>query len=50
MPLVAIIVLYFVKDTIKRLGVAIVFTSLFAAALTLSTSARRIEIFASTAA
>jgi hypothetical protein len=48
-PILAILVLYFIKSTSQRIYIMIGFTAVFAAALTTFTSARRIEIFASTA-
>ena len=44
------IILYFVTDTIARLGITVAFTVLFSVALMLVTQARRIEIFAATSA
>ncbi|TVY80581.1 hypothetical protein LSUE1_G007655 [Lachnellula suecica] len=49
LPLVTTLALWAVHGTLRRIGVMIVFTSLFAAALATFTSARRIEIFAATA-
>ncbi|KAH0551432.1 hypothetical protein GP486_007354 [Trichoglossum hirsutum] len=49
LPILAVLVLYFVKSTLKRIGVMIGFTTVFAAALATFTSARRVEIFAATA-
>lgn len=46
----AIVVLYFVKEMSKRLGIVAAFTAAFAASLGLLTNARRAEIFGSTAA
>jgi len=40
----AIVALYFVRDMGKRLGIAAVFTSAFAASVGLLTNARRAEI------
>ena len=50
LPIVAIIVLYTVKTTWQRIYVMIGFTAGFALALASVTSARKLEIFASTAA
>lgn len=50
LPILSIIVLYFVKNTLTRLGIVVIFTTLFSATLTIFTSARRVEVFASTAA
>ncbi|KAA8643738.1 uncharacterized protein ATNIH1004_010512 [Aspergillus tanneri] len=49
LPLLAVLVLWYVKDTVHRILVMIGFTTLFAASLAIFTSARRIEIFAATA-
>ena len=50
LPLLAVLVLYFVKETLQRIYVMLAFTLTFASSLAIFTSARRIEIFASTAA
>lgn len=50
LPVLSIIVLYFVKDTLTRLGIVVLFTTLFSATLTIFTSAGRVEVFTSTAA
>jgi len=49
-PLVSIIVLYFVKNPGSRLAILCAFTLAFSMSLALVTKARRIEIFAATAA
>jgi predicted RND superfamily exporter protein len=49
LPIVAIIVLYAVKSTWRRIYVAIAFTALFGIAMA-CTNARQSEIFAATAA
>lgn len=49
-PLTSIIILSFVGNLAKRLGIVCGFTLGFSLILTFSTSARRIEIFAATAA
>lgn len=49
LPIVAIIVLYAVKGTWRRIYVTITFTALFGIAMA-CTSARKSEIFAATAA
>lgn len=49
LPVLTTVVLWVVHSTIHRIGIMIVFTSLFAAALAAFTSARRIEIFVATA-
>ncbi|KAG4221306.1 hypothetical protein PC116_g30218 [Phytophthora cactorum] len=50
LPLSSIVVLYLVKAESTRLGILIIFSACFALVLTLMTSARRIEVFAATAA
>lgn len=50
LPVLAIVALYFVRDTGTRIGAMAGFTILFALALAIFTNARRLEIFASTAA
>ena len=50
LPTTAILVLYFVRNTVYRIGLVIVFTVVFSAALTVLTGAKRIEIFSATAA
>jgi hypothetical protein len=49
-PIAAIIVLYFVSDMSTRLAMVCLFTALFSVALSLVTAAKRVEIFAATAA
>jgi len=49
-PLVSIIVLSFIDNLKIRLGLVCVFTFLFAACLAIATQARRVEVFAATAA
>lgn len=49
-PLVSIIILYYVKSMGARLGVLCACTFLFSVGLAFVTKARRIEIFACTAA
>jgi hypothetical protein len=49
-PTVVILGLYFVKNMIQRIGLVIVFTTLFAVALALFTGAKKVEIFSATAA
>jgi hypothetical protein len=46
----AIMALYFVKPMGIRLGLVGIFTTLFAASMTLLTHARRIEVYGATAA
>ena len=50
LPTTAILVLYFVKNMVHRIGLVIVFTVLFSTALTVFTGAKRIEVFSATAA
>ncbi|PMD64443.1 uncharacterized protein K444DRAFT_520979 [Hyaloscypha bicolor E] len=50
LPVMSFVILYFVTDTIARLGITVAFTVLFSVALMLVTQARRIEIFAATSA
>ncbi|KAI0380112.1 hypothetical protein F5Y04DRAFT_282241 [Hypomontagnella monticulosa] len=50
LPLLSIVVLYVVETEPIRLGILIIFSSCFALALALMTSARKVEIFAATAA
>lgn len=50
LPTIAILVLYFVKRMLLRIGLVIVFTSIFSLALSLFTDAKRVEIFSATAA
>ncbi len=49
-PLISIIVLSFITSLKIRLGVVCIFTFLFAGCLAMATKARRVEIFAATAA
>lgn len=46
----SIVALYFVKDMLVRLGVIAVFTQAFSLVLVLVTRARKVEVFAATAA
>lgn len=46
----AIVALYLVSDDHVRFGLIAIFTSLFAASLTIFSNARRAEMFAATAA
>lgn len=50
MPMISIIVLFFVNRLIVRLGLVCIFTLLFSLCMSLGTNARRMEVFASTAA
>lgn len=50
LPTLAILVLYFVKNMIKRIGLVILFTAIFAIAMAVLTGAKKIEIFSATAA
>lgn len=49
-PIGSIVVLYLVKDMPTRLAILSLFTAVFSIALSLVTSAKRVEIFAATAA
>ena len=49
-PTLSVLVLYFVKNPVVRLGLLIVFTGVFSASLATFTSARKIEIFSAVAA
>jgi hypothetical protein len=49
-PIGSIVVLYFVSDMPIRLAILSLFTAIFSIALSLVTSATRVEIFAATAA
>ena len=49
-PLISIIIISYVTSMHARLGLVCVFTVMFSAALAVATKARRIEIFAATAA
>lgn len=49
-PLLSIIVLSFVSDSNARLGLVCAFTVIFSACLAVATKARRVEIFAASAA
>lgn len=48
-PVISILILYIVKSTFGRIGIAAGFTALFAIFLASFSSARRVEIFAATA-
>ncbi|CZR51277.1 uncharacterized protein PAC_01152 [Phialocephala subalpina] len=50
LPITSIVILYFVSNTLDRLGIAVAFTGLFALCLVMTTRARRVEIFAATSA
>ncbi|KAH8648033.1 hypothetical protein BGZ60DRAFT_535165 [Tricladium varicosporioides] len=50
LPILSIVVLYFVGNNVARLGIAVAFTATFSVALMLLTQAKRIEIFAATSA
>lgn len=49
-PAAAIFVLYYVHDMVARLGAILAFSALFSLALALFTKAKKVEIFAATAA
>jgi hypothetical protein len=48
--MISIVVLYVVQSTSIRLALVCVFTLIFSSVLALATKARRVEIFAATAA
>jgi hypothetical protein len=50
LPIASIVILYFVNNTVVRLGVTVAFTAMFSICLILLTQAKRIEIFAATSA
>lgn len=50
LPTLAILVLYYVHDMVQRIGLLIVFTTLFAVALAVLTNAKQVEVFSATAA
>jgi len=49
-PAASIFTLYFVNNMIDRLGVLLAYSGLFSICLAIFTTARRVEIFAATAA
>ena len=49
-PTVAILTLHFVHRMIHRIGLVIVFTTVFAITLALFTGAKKVEVFSATAA
>ena len=49
-PTVSVLVLYFIENMLVRIGLLVVFTAVFSAALALFTKARKIEIFSAIAA
>ena len=50
LPVLAVIALYSVSEMLTRLGIIALFTVVFALALMVITKAKRVEIFAATAA
>ncbi|KAK7990348.1 hypothetical protein PG990_014628 [Apiospora arundinis] len=50
LPTLAILVLYYMHDMVQRMGLLIVFTTLFAVALAVLTDAKQVEVFSATAA
>ena len=50
LPTLAILVLYFVKSMLVRIGLVIVFTFMFSFVLSIFTGARNVEVFSATAA
>jgi hypothetical protein len=49
-PAASIFTLYYIHDMVKRLGAILAFSALFSICLAVFTTARRVEIFAATAA
>ncbi|KAN0119645.1 hypothetical protein V8E51_001853 [Hyaloscypha variabilis] len=49
-PIASILILYFVANTLDRLAITVAFTGIFAFSLTVTTRARRVEVFAATSA
>jgi phosphoribosylpyrophosphate synthetase len=49
LPVLAVVVLYSVREMLARLGMIALFTVMFALALMVTTKAKRVEIFAATA-
>ncbi len=49
-PIVSILILYSVGNTLDRLAIAVAFTGLFSFCLAVTTKARRVEVFAATSA
>lgn len=50
LPTVMILALYFIQSMLWRIGAVIIFTAIFAVALTVFTNARKIEVYSATAA
>lgn len=50
LPTLVILVLYFVKSMLLRIGLMILFTAIFSIALSVFTEAKKVEIFSATAA
>jgi len=50
LPLLSTVVLYTLQNDALKLSIVVVFSAIFALALATMTSARRIEVFAATAA
>nr|XP_036575622.1 uncharacterized protein CTRU02_14412 [Colletotrichum truncatum]KAF6782225.1 hypothetical protein CTRU02_14412 [Colletotrichum truncatum] len=49
LPTLVILVLYFVQNMIHRIGLVIVFTTIFSVAFAMFTGAKKAEVFAATA-
>ncbi len=49
-PITSIVILYFVRSNLVRLGLSVAFTGIFSCSLAIMTGARRVEIFAATSA
>lgn len=50
LPIISIVALYFVTDTLVRLGMSVAFTALFSSCLAVMSRAKRVEIFAASSA
>jgi hypothetical protein len=50
LPITSTVALYFVTDTLVRLGLSVAFTAMFSCCLALVSRARRVEIFAASSA
>lgn len=50
LPTCSIVALYFIEDTVRRLAFIVMFSAVFASALTLFTEARSIDVFTASVA
>lgn len=50
LPTLSIVILYFIRSLIGRLGALVGFSTLFAISVAVFTNARRVEVFSATAA